>query len=278
MLDFSDLLIFRFQDVIDIIVVACLVYGLAHLIKDTRAELLIKGIAILIIIQQISQITGLYTVTYILQGTMQVGIVAIVVVFQPELRRGLERMGSSRFGRFFMMDPTLGTESAKTTVSGICEAVNFLSQHRIGSLIVMERRNKIGDIIRTGVMMNSLVSSELLVNIFSQNTPLHDGAVVIRDNRIMAAACLLPLTSNQNLSTELGTRHRAALGISETSDSVVVVTSEETGTISIAINGALTRNLTISSLEKALLRIVNVRQDNEEKPASRFLWKGRNDK
>lgn len=258
---------FQLQDAIDILVVAILIYFLLNMIKGTRAALLVKGIIMLIVIQQISEIIGLFTVNFILRGATQVGIFAILVVFQPELRRGLEQMGNSRFGQFFRIEDTFASNSTQETVTEICKAVQYLSKNKMGSIIVMERRTKLNDVIQTGVTIKAQISSELLVNIFSSNTPLHDGAVVIREQRIMAASCLLPLTQNINLGTELGTRHRAAIGNSETSDSFTIVTSEETGTISVARHGALTRNLTVQSLEKALMKLASDNAEEEKKSA-----------
>ena len=249
------IVLFRIRDIIDILLVSYIIYKGLQLVSETRAEQLVKGIAIILVIQQISFWMQLNTIDYLLRNAMQVGIVAIVVVFQPELRRALEQLGRSRVGRMFRFEsnPAYDPENVATE---ICDSVKFLSDSRIGGLIVIEQQTKIGDIIRTGVMLNSIVSAQLLVNIFTPNTPLHDGAVIIRDNQIMAAGCLLPLTNNQSLSYEFGTRHRAALGLSETSDSIVIIISEETGKISIARGGSLTRNLTVDSLNKALMKIM----------------------
>ena len=252
----------RIRDLVDILLVTYIIYKGLQLVSETRAEQLIKGIAILLVIQQLSYWLQLNTIDYLLRNAMQVGIVAVVVVFQPELRRALEQLGRSRVGRMFRFDANPAYDP-ENVAAEICDSVKFLADNRIGGLIVIEQQTKIGDIIRTGVMLNSIVSAQLLVNIFTPNTPLHDGAVIIRDNQIMAAGCLLPLTSNQSLSYELGTRHRAALGLSETSDSVVIVVSEETGKISIARGGSLTRNLTVDSLNKALMKIMQ--PDEEDK-------------
>jgi diadenylate cyclase len=184
---------------------------------------------------------------------MQVGLIAVIIVFQPELRRALEQMGNSKIGHLIFLN-NFNFEDSGNTIGTIVAAAGELSEHKTGALMVLERGTKINDIVSTGVQMESRISKDLIVNIFQPNTPLHDGAIVVRENRIMAASCLLPL-SQKNLGTEFGTRHRAALGISETSDSVVIVISEETGKISLAINGAFTRNLSAASLEKALLRL-----------------------
>lgn len=268
--------IFKFvrpQDYIDIIVVAYVIYQGILLIRETRAIQLIKGIFILVILMQLSSWFQLHVINYILKNTMQVGLVALLVVFQPELRRALEQMGRSRFSNLFSFDDPNSPEAITAVVGQVCAAIDTMSDNRIGALIVIERKTKVGDIVRTGVTLNSEVSAELIVNIFVPNTPLHDGAVVIRENKIMAAACFLPLTQNDGLNSELGTRHRAALGISEISDCVVVVLSEETGKISLALDGTLTRNLSVDSLGKALLKILL--PQIEKKPAKKlFQWKG----
>jgi len=181
--------------------------------------------------------------------------IILVVLFQPEFRRGLEQLGRSRFRNLFSFEEEDSTIKVKSLIEEIIKAVTEMSRTFTGALIVIERETKLGEIINSGINLDSNVTSELLINIFTPNTPLHDGAVVIRDNKIKAAACFLPLTENPNLSKELGTRHRAALGISEVSDAIVVVVSEESGRISVALNGGLTRNLTSDTLRKALSKI-----------------------
>ena len=263
----------RIQDYIDILVVAFCIYQGIKLVKETRAVQLIKGILILVVALQLSSWFGLHMVNYILINTMQVGVIAIIIVFQPELRRALEQMGRSKFSKLFTGVDVNSPEMLQKTAQSICDAAQSMSKNRVGALIVWERRTKIGDIIRTGVDLEAAVSPELLVNIFVPNTPLHDGAVVIRENRIAAAACFLPLTQKQDLSIELGTRHRAALGISEASDAAVVVVSEETGKISLALDGSLTRNLTVESLKKALVKIMSPDSVTETRNRLKF-WKG----
>lgn len=242
----------RLVDIVDIIIVAYIIYKGIKLLKDTRAEQLIKGIFIIIVFTQLSDWLNLNTINFILKNTMQVGFIALIIVFQPELRRGLEQVGRSRFGKIFNIDGESEADAVVSIIDEVAKAVDSLAKNRIGALIVFERDTKIGDIIRTGINMDSIVSAELLVNIFIPNTPLHDGAVVIRFNRISAAACFLPLTEEQIFNKQLGARHRAALGITENSDAVVVVVSEETGKIALALDGDLTRNLTVEILKKAL--------------------------
>ncbi len=248
-------MVLKITDLIDVLLIAVIVYQLLKLIKETRALQLVKGILVLFFALEISSWFNLTTLNYLLRSAMQVGMFAIVVIFQPELRSLLEKVGRSNVGKII----NIGTGSADSQMLAIEEialAAENLSAEKTGALIVIERETKLGDIIRTGTLINAEVSSALLENIFVPKTPLHDGAVIIRGDRIHTAGCLLPLTSNENLSRELGTRHRAALGISEASDALVVVVSEETGKISIATGGALTRNLDKESLTAALKKAV----------------------
>ncbi|MBE7030576.1 MAG: TIGR00159 family protein [Ruminococcaceae bacterium] len=238
----------RLRDILDIAIVAFFIYKGVKLVKETRAVQLIKGIVILVVVTQLSGWLQFNSLSYILRNAMQVGLIALLIVFQPELRRALEKVGRSSVGWFFSPDGL----DVSHTIGELVEAAVHLSEHKIGALMVVERTTKLADITKTGVEINSDVSAQLLVNIFIPNTPLHDGAVIIGDDRIKAAACFLPLTQNNNLSKELGTRHRAAIGISENADCVVVVVSEETGKISIAINGDMTRNLNGDTLKRAL--------------------------
>ncbi len=238
--------------IIDISIVSYLVYKLIFLVRETRAWQLIKGVLVIIIAAYVSQLLGLRTIEFILKTSYQLIGFAIVVLFQPELRRGLEQIGRSKFRNFFSFDEENNTIRTTAAIEEIVKAATALSKTYTGALIVIEGETKIGEIINTGTQLDSMISSELLENIFTPNTPLHDGAVVIRENKIKAAACFLPLTDNPNLSKELGTRHRAALGITEVSDCIAVIVSEETGKISFALNGGLTRNLTSDTLRKAL--------------------------
>lgn len=261
----------RFADIIDIAIVAFIIYQAFRLVRETRAEQLIKGIIILVIMLQLSSWLGFNTMQYILENTMQLGFFALIIIFQPELRRGLERMGRGTAGKLLSFNTR--EEVVETTVEEVGRAVDNLAKNKVGALICMERLTKLGDIIKTGTELNSTISAELLVNIFVPNTPLHDGAVVIGNNKILAAACFLPLTHNNDLSKELGTRHRAAIGLSENSDAVVIVVSEETGKISIALDGGLTRNLTVENLKKALLK--TMQSDAKIIDKNKFtFWKG----
>lgn len=258
------------RTIVDIGIVSYVIYKGILLVRETRAMQLIKGFAVILIAYYLSDLLQLRTIEYIFQNTFQLLSLALVVIFQPELRRGLEQIGRSRFRSLFGLDSSSLAVQTTTVIEEIVRAAASMSKTQTGALIVVERTTKIGEIINTGIHLESNVSSELLVNIFTPNTPLHDGAVVIRSNKIMAAACFLPLTDNQNLSKELGTRHRAAIGISEISDSIVVVVSEETGSISFALNGGLTRNLTPDLLRKAL----NKNLLEKETPTKKLsIWK-----
>ncbi|AIS53083.1 hypothetical protein TKV_c19360 [Thermoanaerobacter kivui] len=257
----------RITDVIDILIIAYVMYRLIMVIHKTRAEQLLKGLAVLIVITKLSEWLQLRTVNYILRNAMTVGVIALLIVFQPELRRGLESLGRSGFlgKNFFFFNEE---EKDMSEVLGeICDAVQFLSRSKIGALIVLERETGLNELIETGIAMDSKISSELLINTFIPNTPLHDGAVIIRGDRIMAAGCFLPLTDNQNLSSELGTRHRAGIGVTEISDAVAIIVSEETGTISLAQNGRLSRHLDAKTLKEVLSSIFEVKEN--KKP----VWK-----
>ncbi|MGB9780740.1 MAG: diadenylate cyclase CdaA [Caldanaerobacter sp.] len=253
----------RINDIVDILIIAYVLYRLILVIHKTRAEQLLKGLAVLIIITKLSEWLQLRTVNYILRNAMTVGVIALLIVFQPELRRGLESLGRSGFlgKNFFFFNED--EKDMSEVIGEICDAVQYLSRSKIGALIVIERETGLNEIIETGIAMDSKISSELLINTFIPNTPLHDGAVIIRGDRIMAAGCFLPLTDNQNLSSELGTRHRAALGVTEISDAIAVVVSEETGAISLAQNGRLSRHLDPKTLKEVLSSILDVK-DNKK--------------
>lgn len=255
-------------NVLDILVVALLIYRLILQIRGTRAVQLIKGLVVLLVVATVSSWLGLYTINWIMNKIMAMVIVAIPVVFQPELRRALERLGRGKF--FARPLYFLGEEAADRLVTELVRAVTIMGRKKTGALIVLERETGIYDYMETGIKIDGLVSGELLLNIFVPNTPLHDGAVIIRGNRAVAAGCFLPLSENPDLSNELGTRHRAALGITEHSDAVVLVVSEETGIISIAQEGKLTRNLDEAALGQLLDNIFRPRAG-----ASTHFWQRR---
>lgn len=251
----------RIRDIIDILIVAAVLYKLFTLIKETRAEQLTKGIVVLLILTYLSDWMKLYTINWILNNAMTVGTLALLIVFQPELRRALEYIGRSRFFTKSLVE--LRGETHSKVVEEIVEAAASLSRQKIGALIVLERQTGLNEVVETGTKLDALVSSDVLINIFIPNTPLHDGAVIIKDDRIKAAACFLPLTDNMNISKELGTRHRAAMGISERSDSLSIVVSEETGAISLAENGVISRYLDSKTLRQILLDMYNSKNNNQ---------------
>lgn len=261
---------FRFGDLVDILSVAVLIYYLYKQIRDTRAMALLKGLVVLGLINVASRFFDLHVISWLLQQGMTVLLVALPVVFQPELRRALERLGR---GRLFSKSQDVSEMEIDNLVNEVMASAKVMSREKIGALIVFEREVGLGEIIDTGIEIDGKVSRELLNNIFIPNTPLHDGAVVIRNNRVMAAACLLPLTQDRSLSTELGTRHRAAIGLSEQADAVVLVVSEETGKISYTYGGHIYRHLPEEQLCESLRAFME-----RPKSALSFLKKWRGNK
>ena len=261
----------RINDIIDILIVAYVFYKILILIKETRAEQLVKGIMILIVILKLAELAKLYVVRYILQNTMTLGMIALVIVFQPELRRALEHLGRSKLFR-----SSSSNKEELDEIEEIKNAVISLARERIGALIVIEDETGLNEIIQSGVTIGATLTKELLINIFIPNTPLHDGAVVVRRDKIMAAGCFLPLTENKNISKQLGTRHRAAIGIAEQSDAIVVIVSEETGTISIARDGKLEQYLDSTRLVSRLREMLYPEdQNNIKKKRWRFINAGK---
>lgn len=259
-------------DVIDMAVIAYVFYKLFMLIRETRAEQLIKGIFVLIFATWVSGPSGffpLYTVNWLLRNTMTVGVIALLIVFQPELRRALEFLGRGGIILGKPLNEALDKET-KILIDEITSAVQSLAKKKVGALIVLERETGIGEFMETGTTVDAVVSSQLLQTIFSTNTPLHDGAVVIREKRIASAGCVLPLTENQSLRKELGTRHRAGLGISEHSDAIAIIVSEETGVISTAKDGRLSRYLDAKTLKEML---TNLYKPQEQKYRGFLKWR-----
>ena len=238
--------------IVDIAIVIFVAYHILKIFKESRAWQLIKGIALLIIATWLSDLLNLHILNYILSAVMNWGVILLIIIFQPEIRRALEQLGTNKFTKLFGMDKDIATKT-KEDIYKVAIAATELAKNKIGALIVIERDIQIKDIISTGVELNSEVSPQLLVNIFVPNTPLHDGAVVISGNKIVAAACMLPLASDSDIAKELGTRHRAAIGISKESDSIAVVVSEETGKISVAKDGTLIADVREDVLKKILI-------------------------
>ena len=247
------------NDLLDILIVAFLVYKVLGFIRETRAEQLAKGIVVLVGATLLSNFFDLYTLHWLLSGVMTVGLVALVVIFQPELRRALEHLGRSRFVNI-MND--IDKEDAKRMVTEMVNAVETMSASRTGALMVIEKEITLNDIVETGTVIDARISAEMIGNVFYEGAPLHDGAMIIRGSRLYAAGCVLPLTQNKELSKELGTRHRAGIGITENSDALVIIVSEETGVISMAQNGVLTRFMDGKSIEKILLDMY-LQEDNK---------------
>ncbi len=250
--------------IIDLTIVIFLLYCFFKVVKGSRAWQLIKGIAFVVIATWISGLLNLKILNWFLTGIMNIGVIAIIVIFQPELRRALEQLGTNKLTRLFGIDKDLATKT-KEDIYKVVIAATELSKTKTGALIVYERDIKIQDIISTGIPMNAEVSPQLLVNIFEPKTPLHDGAVIISGNKIAAAACVLPLSDDKDISKELGTRHRAAIGISKESDSIVVIVSEETGKISVAKDGTLIADVREDVLKKILISNIVTKRFASEK-------------
>ena len=254
----------RVADVIDIILVAIMIYFVLKFIRDSHTVRLLKGVLIIILVVQVIYLLNLHVTSYILSKCAQIGVIALVVIFQPELRRVLDQIGKTRISGWFVSE---SGEKLKTlgVIDRVAEAASDMSKTKTGALIVLEHSSDVDSLISGGVVIDADVSSALLKNIFVPNTPLHDGAVIIRDNRIALAACVLPLSHNPNITSDLGTRHRAGLGISEEADVVVVIVSEETGTISVAHKGMLYRGLNEESLRRKVRDLLGIEPD-EKKP------------
>lgn len=259
------------SSIMDILVVTYIFYKIYMIIRETRAEQLLKGIILIVFLIPVSSFFNLTMLNWILTKTITIGVLSFIIIFQPEIRRALEHLGRSSFldKHIFENDEVLDGIIGEITC-----AIDALSKSKTGALIIIEQTTGLEDVANTGTKLNADVSAALLENIFVVNTPLHDGAVIIRNNKILSAACILPLTSNHNINKKLGTRHRAAIGISENSDAFIIIVSEETGTISLAVNGSITRNYDSEKLKDILLRII--RKRNSKKSTIREqvkLWK-----
>ena len=273
----NTLALMRWQDIIDIILVAVVLYEIIKLLRDSSAGQVLKGIVVIIIATQIFGWLQLNVLYYLLSKTLQIGILALVILFQPELRRMLDSLGRRRLPSLFIQDRDFNENTLARSIALLVETAVYFSRTRTGALIAIERETKLGDIIKTGTAINSDISVELLKNIFYNKAPLHDGAVVIRDNRITAAGCVLPLSENKNLSRELGTRHRAGVGLSEISDAIVVIVSEETGSISVASGGLLKRYLSQEMLSALLTKELIIEKEEEKKLRKFMFWRKNKD-
>ena len=260
---------FRLIDVLDIIIVAYLVYKILGFIQETRAQQLVRGLVVLGIVFFLSDFLKLYLLNWLLRNFVTMGLFALIVLFQPELRRGLEQLGRRNIvsGQFRSLDK----ENAIEVVKEIVAAVDDFSATRTGALIVFERETMLNDIIETGTIVDARISVRLLGNLFYEGSPLHDGAIIIRGDRIHAASCVLPLTEKKNIGRNLGTRHRAGLGVSEVSDALVIVVSEETGVISVAEDGNFRRFMDLKSVEKILLGVYMPQEETFRERMTRTL-------
>ncbi len=257
--------------VLDVLLVWYVVYKALTLIKGTKAVQLLKGLLIVVLAKFATYVFGLDTLDWLLQEVIDWGFLAIIIIFQPEIRRALEQIGR---GKIFQRTNNQQEDEQTRLVEAMKKSVSYMAKRRIGALISIEKETGLNEYIETGIKMDASISSELLINIFIPNTPLHDGAVIIKKDQIAAAACYLPLSESAFISKELGTRHRAALGLSEVTDAITVVVSEETGAISITVNGNLHRNLSITEFEE-LLRKMWFGPEQDSNLATKWTWGGK---
>jgi diadenylate cyclase len=258
--------------VVDILLVWYVIYKLMMVIRGTKAVQLLKGIFVILLVRVVSEYLGLKTLSWMMQNAINWGVLAIIIIFQPELRRALEQLGR---GKFFSRSSGPDDEDQEKSVNAIVKATDYMAKRRIGALMSIERDTGMSDYIETGISLNSSISSELLINIFIPNTPLHDGAVIIQKNNVAAAACYLPLSESPFISKELGTRHRAALGISEVTDSITVVVSEETGGISLTKNGELHRDLNAEAFKELLSNELLIKSKVKQVSSAPWNWRGK---
>jgi diadenylate cyclase len=259
--------------IVDVLLVWYVIYKLIMVIKGTKAVQLLKGIFVILLVKVVSDFSGLKTLSWITEQTITWGFLAIIIIFQPELRRALEQLGR---GKFFSRTNGQEDDEREKGVEAIVKATDYMAKRRIGALISIERETGMSDYIETGIPLHAKISSELLINIFIPNTPLHDGAVIIQKNNVAAAACYLPLSESPFISKELGTRHRAALGISEVTDSVTVIVSEETGSISLTKNGELHRDLNLTTFKDLLSNELLSKQLDKQTSSTLWNWRGKN--
>lgn len=263
-------------DILEILIIAFLVYYILAWMKTTRAWQLLKGLIVICVVLMMAYIMDMSTILWLAENLLSFAVIAIVVVMQPELRHALEQLGKKNFlpsGVFSDSSKREQEHFSERTINEIVKASYEMGRARTGALIVIEQNESLRDYERTGIEVDGIVTSQLLINIFEHNTPLHDGAVIVRGNRITSATCYLPLSDNLDLSKELGTRHRAGVGISEATDSLTVIVSEETGKVSVAYEGQLERGLSSDELKARLQRTLN--RQNEEKSKGKHIWKGR---
>ncbi len=273
---YQNIQIIDFLDILDIAIVSYLIYRILLFIRRSRSGQVAKAIVILLLVLLLSSVIQLRVIRFLLSRAVELGLIALVIIFQPELRRFLEQIGSGRLKEMFTSEPKLVEQ--ETAIVQTVDAYVTLAKDRVGALMVFERKTLLDDVIKTGTPLDCSVSSVLLKNLFWDKAPLHDGAIIVRNGRIVGAGCMLPLSGNVNLSRDLGMRHRAGIGISENSDAVVAIVSEETGSISVAVNGMLKRHLSVETLERLLRN--ELLHDEEAIPGggakimSRFMKKG----
>lgn len=258
----------QFRDIIDITILSVVIYRLLWMIRATSSGRVMRGIIILLLGLWLSTVLRLYAISFLLSNAVEWGLVVIVVLFQPEIRRFLERMGSSTLGFNMFINNADAASEIEQAISQTVEAYTSLSKDKVGALMVFERNDILDDVVKTGVPLDCRISVELLKNIFWDKAPMHDGAVIVRNGRIISAACMLPLSANVNLSRDLGMRHRAGIGMSEHSDAVVVIVSEETGSISVAVGGMLKRHLSLETLQRSLKNDLMTEEKTEKKQTS----------
>ena len=266
----------RIMDIVDILVVAFVIYKIILMLQTTSSARIAKSIVIILLLTALTSVLHMYLMNYLLDKILEIGLLALVIMFQPELRRILEKLGSKSFRE--ILSTKQEQRNIDYVISETVKACEIMSRERTGVLIVFERTSSLEDYQKTGIVIDARVSSELLRNIFFTKASLHDGAVIIRNERIAAAGCVLPLTENRNISSDLGTRHRAGIGMSEVSDAVVVIVSEETGTISVAISGMLKRHLAPQTLEKLLLNELVPKEETKTRNPLKLLRKQRKEK
>lgn len=265
------------RDIVDIIVVAYLIYIVLNWIKDTRTWTLFRGVIIVLVVASVAYVFQLHTLWWVISNGITVGAFALLVVFQPELRRALEQIGRGKmFETLLTGQENVEDGLSDESIEAIAKACVHMSKYKTGALIVIEQDTKLGDVERTGIKIDATITNQLIINIFEKNTPLHDGAVIIKHNRISAATCFLPLSDSMDISKDLGTRHRAAIGISEVTDALILVVSEENGIISSVRNGKIRRGLDADIIKRILLSTRKKRRTEKKRAEiKKVIWKGK---
>ena len=259
------------SDIIEILILSYVIYKILMWFKSNRAWTLLKGIVLILLFTILASLFQFNTILYILKNVFSIGILAVIILFQPEFRRGLETLGRKKFFDYIMHEDADERKLSDKTIYELIKTVTVLSANRTGALIVIEDKVALGEYIDTGIPVDAVVTNQLLLNIFEHNTPLHDGAIIVRGDRIVSATCYLPLSDNMGISKDLGTRHRAAVGMSEVSDALVITVSEETGAVSVAQGGELTRSINEAELR---VKLEEVQHKSSETNRIKAMWKG----